>query len=91
MRYLPWYFCSSPMLPCSACILPWEGCGAGAASSPACAGAPTAPEPRLRACFDFLAADDMHIFTDDGLPKLLFFPELLDDVKTVSVLLFVLL
>lgn len=91
LRYLPWYFCSSPMLPCSACILPWVA-GAGV-SSPAWpeGDALTTPEPRLRALLDFLAAADTHIFTDEGLPKLRFFPELLDDVYAVSVLLLVLL
>lgn len=49
------------------------------------------PAPRLRALLDFLAAADIHIFTDEGLPKLRFFPELLDDVNAVSVLLLVLL
>lgn len=84
------------MLPCSACILLCGGC-TGAASSPACAvdEALTAPEPRLRAVFDFLAAADMHIFTEDvtedGLPKLRFLLELLEDVYAVSVLLRVLL
>lgn len=82
MRYLPWYFCSSPMLPCSACILL---CGAGAGSSPGGAGGPDgetlpAPEPRLRAFPDFLAVADMHIFTADELLKLRFFPELRDEV-----------
>lgn len=94
LRYLPWYFCSSPMLPCSACIL--LPCVGADASSPDCPDCPagdalTAPEPRWRALLDFLAAADMHIFTDDGLPKLRFFPELLDDVYAVSVLLLVLL
>lgn len=75
------------MLPCSACILELcGGCDTNDSSQLCIPGDTlTLADPRLRALFDFLAAADRHIFTEEGLPKLRFFPELMEEVYAVSV------